>query len=219
MPNAAVTDLQIHEVFASIQGESTYAGLPCVMVRTAGCNLRCTYCDTLYALGQGEKWSASDILAKVDSYGLKHVEITGGEPLLQAGTVPLMKILCDRGYTVLLETNGSLEVTAVDPRVIRIIDLKTPASGAADLNLWSNLESLRPSDEIKFVLADRRDYDWSVDVLFRHALPARCAVLMGPVFGRLAPARLAEWILADRLPVRLQIQLHKLIWDAEARGV
>jgi len=211
--------LTICEIFASIQGESTFAGLPCVMVRTTGCNLRCTYCDTKYAFDGGTELSIDEILTRVDSYGLALVEITGGEPLMQPAAFPLMCRLCDRGYTVLLETNGSLDITGVDQRVVRIVDIKTPSSGAGDADLWSNLEVLRLQDEIKFVLADRRDYEFAVDVMRKHELAKRSKVLMGVVFGTLEPATLAEWILADRLPVRMQIQLHKVIWEPSARGV
>jgi 7-carboxy-7-deazaguanine synthase len=219
MADNSTEDLLISEIFASIQGESSYVGLPCVMVRLSGCNLRCTYCDTPYAFADGEKQRRDDVLARVDACGLQHVEITGGEPLLQPASLSLMRVLCDRGYTVLLETNGSLDISGVDPRVIRIVDIKTPSSGVADRNLWRNLETLRSRDEVKFVLADRGDYEWAVDVMRRRDLAATCAVLMGPTFGVLAPATLAQWIVADRLPVRLQVQLHKVIWNHQARGV
>lgn len=223
--------LKINEIFHSIQGESTWAGLPCTFIRLTGCHLRCHYCDTEYAFHEGRQMTLEAILAEVNRYGGTLVEVTGGEPLLQANVHPLMSRLCDGGRTVLIETSGACDISTCDPRVIRIMDLKTPGSGAMDRNLWNNIDHLRFRDEVKFVLTDRTDYEWSREVIARYDLPAKVhAVLMGAA-AEMAPGReiagmaglslreLAEWILADRLPVRLQMQLHKLIWDPMARGV
>ncbi|MHC5024446.1 MAG: radical SAM protein [Planctomycetota bacterium] len=223
--------LRVNEIFFSIQGESTRAGLPCVFVRLTGCHLRCTYCDTEYAFHEGTARSIEEIVDAVCSHPTSLVEITGGEPLLQPRVHDLMAQLCDRGRTVLLETSGACDISACDPRVIRILDLKTPGSGEADRTLWSNLDHLTARDEVKFVLTGRADYDWAKDVMTRRDLGQRCgAVLMSPVFEQpagpeidgareLDPQRLAEWILADGLPVRLQVQLHKHIWAPQTRGV
>jgi 7-carboxy-7-deazaguanine synthase len=212
-------ELLIHEVYASIQGESSYAGLPCVFVRTTTCNLRCRYCDTPHAFFEGIPMALADVTARVESFALPLVEITGGEPLLQPAVLPLMTLLCDRGHTVLLETSGALDVRPVDPRVIRIMDLKAPWSGEEASNLEANVSALGSRDEVKLVLADRADYEWAKAKMTTLRLAERCRVLMGPVFGRLDPQELATWVLADRLPVRMQLQLHKYIWDPEARGV
>lgn len=223
--------LRVNEVFHSIQGESTRAGLPCVFVRLAGCPLRCSYCDTEYAFREGSTRSLDDLLREVLSIDCPLVEITGGEPLVQAGVHALIRALADAGRTVLIETSGAIDISPCDPRAIRILDLKTPASGECDRNLWSNLDHLHERDEIKFVIGDRADYDWAKGVMAEHRLAERCAcVLMSPVFpqasGReiaghpgLSPRMLAEWILTDRLPVRLQLQMHKFIWDPGTRGV
>jgi 7-carboxy-7-deazaguanine synthase len=206
--------LIVNEIFHSIQGESTYAGLPCVFVRLTGCNRRCTWCDTAYAFTEGRPMSLDAIMAAVRRYDCPVVEITGGEPLLQPGVLPLMTRLCDVGKIVLLETGGSLDIAPVDPRVIRIMDLKCPSSGETAHNRLENIQHLRPTDEIKFVIADRADYDWA-----KQNLPARGHVLFSPVWDRLPLATLAEWILADPLPVRLQTQWHKHIWGPNVRGV
>jgi 7-carboxy-7-deazaguanine synthase len=227
--------LLINEIFYSIQGESTWAGLPCVFIRLTGCNLRCGYCDTEYAFHEGSRRSVEDVLAQVVPFACNLVEVTGGEPLLQPSVHPLMARLCDRGATVLLETSGGRDIAACDPRVIRIMDLKTPGSGEEERNLWSNLDHLTPRDEVKFVLCSRGDYQWARDVILRHDLAAKVhAVLLSPVHpvppGRELPGAgaaglnlrdLAQWMLADHLPpgVRLQVQLHKLIWDPMMRGV
>jgi 7-carboxy-7-deazaguanine synthase len=211
--------LVLHEVYASVQGESSYSGLPCTFVRTTACNLRCTWCDTPHAFTEGRPWSMDEVLAEIERLGLRLVEITGGEPLLQPNVLVLMRALCDRGYTVLLETSGSLDVAPVDERVIKILDLKAPGSGEEGANLYANLEHLTRKDELKFVLADRADYEWAKKQLEQHRLAERCQVLMSTVFGRLPPRDLAAWIVADRLPVRMQLQAHKYIWDAKARGV
>jgi len=211
--------LVLHEIYASIQGESTYAGQPCTFVRTTACNLRCSYCDTPHAFTQGRPYSLDQTFAQVASLGLPLVEVTGGEPLLQPAANPLMSRLCDAGYSVLLETSGSLDISAVDPRVVRIVDFKTPSSGEEQANLWSNVDALRRKDEVKLVLGNRQDYDWAKDLIERCDLPARCTVLMGSVFGQLPAGTLAQWIVEDRLPVRQQLQMHKYIWDPAARGV
>jgi 7-carboxy-7-deazaguanine synthase len=213
------TSLLVSEIFASIQGESSYAGRPCVFVRTSGCNLRCSYCDTRYAYEGGTLYSEEEILGRVKAFGLPLVEVTGGEPLMQPGVPALLVRLCDEGYTVLLETNGSLDITSVDPRVIRIVDMKSPSSGEASANREANLAALSAKDEVKLVLGSRADYEWAKALIARQALAGRCTVLLGAVFGQLAPEQLAAWILADKLPVRMQLQLHKIIWPSETRGV
>jgi 7-carboxy-7-deazaguanine synthase len=211
--------LRVTEIFHSIQGESSYAGQPCVFVRLTGCPLRCTWCDTDYAFYGGRECSIDEVLAKVQSYGCRLVEVTGGEPLAQPESLPLMTRLCDAGYTVLLETSGAVDIAPVDPRVHVILDVKCPGSGMADRMHWPNLSQLAAKDEAKFVLADRADYDWAREVLAEHDVAGRCTVLFSPVFGSLDVRQLAEWILADKLPVRFQIQLHKHIWAPDMRGV
>ncbi|MGH9379492.1 MAG: 7-carboxy-7-deazaguanine synthase QueE [Thermoanaerobaculia bacterium] len=211
--------LKIHEIFYSLQGESTWAGRPCVLVRLTGCQMRCRWCDTEYAFYDGDWRSLAEVLAEVARHGCDLVEVTGGEPLLQPGCLPLMRRLCDAGYTVLLETGGGLDISGVDPRVHRIVDVKCPGSGEAGNNRWENLDMLGPRDEVKFVLADRADFEWSCDVVRRYGLTARCPVHFSPVWGDLEPGELAEWIKECGLPVRLQLQLHKLLWGAHTRGV
>jgi 7-carboxy-7-deazaguanine synthase len=211
--------LLIHEIYHSVQGESTFAGLPCVFVRLAVCDSRCVWCDTPHAFNQGRLWTPQDILAQVQSYGCPLVEITGGEPLLQEEVLPLMTQLADRGLTVLLETSGVHDVGRVDPRVHIIMDLKCPDSGECPGNRWANLDVLKPTDQIKFVLASRRDFDWTVETIRTHGLDRRFTVLLSPVFGAVRPVELASWLLASGLQVRLQLQLHKYIWDPQARGV
>jgi len=226
----------INELFYSLQGESTYAGRPCVFIRLRGCHLRCNYCDTEYAFHEGDKRTIDKVIEQCfeltnGQTGCDLYEITGGEPLLQRGVHPLMARLCDLGKTVLIETSGACDIGVCDPRVIRIMDLKTPGSGEADRNDWSNLDKLNERDEVKFVLTDRADYDWMVAVLDKHRLHEKVnAVLVSAVnemrpgleiagVPGLAVRDLAEWILADNLPVRFQTQLHKLVWDPLARGV
>jgi 7-carboxy-7-deazaguanine synthase len=212
--------LAINEIFYSIQGESTRAGRPCVFVRLTACDLRCSWCDTEYAFYEGEKRSLDDILAEVNRYDCPLVEITGGEPLLQEEVYPLMERLLAGGRTVLLETGGHRSTARVPNGVIKIIDVKCPGSGEADRNDWSNLAALALHDEVKFVIRDRADYEFAKDVIARHDLVARCAaVLMSPVHGELDPRRLSEWMLADHLSARLQLQIHKFIWPATTRGV
>ncbi|RFM25209.1 MAG: radical SAM protein [Candidatus Thermochlorobacter aerophilum] len=211
--------LKVNEIFFSIQGESSQMGWPCVFVRLAECDLRCTYCDTEYAFYEGEMLSLEHIIEKVSSYGCKLVEITGGEPLLQSEVYELMTRLCDLGFSVMLETGGHILVDKVDARVKKIIDMKTPSSGMLRKNDYRNLEIAAPTDEIKFVIGSRLDYDWAKQVIEQYRLTERLTVLMSVVFGELSPQTLAEWILADRLPVRFQLQMHKYIWSPETRGV
>jgi 7-carboxy-7-deazaguanine synthase len=212
--------LTVNEIFYSIQGESTHAGRPCVFVRLTACDLRCSWCDTPYAFHEGQKMSVEDVLGRVREYGCDVVEITGGEPLLQKEVYPLMQRLLDEGRTVLLETGGHLSVEAVPEPVIRVIDVKCPGSGESEKNHWPNLEHLRPTDEIKFVIKDRADYEYARDIVSKHALVGRCAAVhFSPVHGVQDARQLSEWVLEDRLKVRVQLQLHKYIWDPATRGV
>ena len=214
---AAAVRLRITEIFASVQGESSRVGLPTVFVRLTGCPLRCTWCDTAYAFTGGSTRTLDDILAEVARHGLRHVCVTGGEPLAQKGCLALLTALCDAGYDVSLETSGALDIAEVDARVARIVDLKAPGSGEVDKNRYENIPMLRASDEVKIVLADAADYDWACAQIATHALDQRCSVLLSPVAGALDPAELAEWVVRDRLPVRFQLQLHKILWN-DARG-
>jgi len=210
----------INEVFYSVQGESTYAGRPCVFVRLTACDLRCTWCDTPYAFHEGRKRAIADVVAEVERYDCSLVEVTGGEPLLQEDVYPLMDELLARGKTVLLETGGHRSTARVPDPVVTILDIKCPASGEADRMDWENLSRLRPRDEVKFVINDRADYEYARDAIARHALAGRAAAIhMSPVHGVLNPRTLSEWVLADHLPVRVQLQLHKYIWPADLRGV
>jgi len=211
--------LWVNEVFYSIQGEGTHAGCPCVFVRLAGCNLRCAWCDTAYALNEGRWMSLEEILAQVRTWRCAVVEVTGGEPLLQPGVQSLLSALAEEYETVLLETSGALSIADIDPRVHRIVDIKCPRSGEVARNYWPNLDLLTARDEVKFVLLDRSDYEWARDVVRRYDLPRRCPVLFAPVHAALSTAELAAWILSDRLNVRLGVQLHKLIWPQAGRGV
>ena len=212
--------LSVNEIFYSIQGESTYAGKPCVFVRLAGCDLRCSWCDTAYAFAEGRKMSIDDIVNQVGEYGSPLVEVTGGEPLLQEDVYPLMERLLDGGRTVLLETGGQIDVSRVPGAVVKVMDVKCPASGESDKVDWGNIDRLGSRDQVKFVIQDRRDYEFARETVTRHALDRRCAaVLFSPVHGVLDPKALSEWILEDRLPVRLQLQIHKHIWGADVRGV
>jgi len=211
--------LLIHEIYRSLQGESTFAGLPCVFVRTTACHLRCTWCDTPHAFNRGERMTRADVLARVLEFDCPLVELTGGEPLLQPDVYPLMVELADARKTVLLETSGSLPIGGVDRRVHIIMDLKCPDSGECEANDYSNLECLKPSDEIKFVIASRKDWDWADATIREYGLDRRFAVLVSAVFGSVELSVLAEWVLASGLNVRMQLQMHKFIWDPQARGV
>ena len=207
--------LRITEIFHSLQGETRTVGYPTVFVRLTGCPLRCGYCDTEYAFQGGQWWSLDAILEAVGRHGAHYVTVTGGEPLAQRGCLALLERLCEAGYEVSLETSGALDVAGVDPRVVKVMDLKTPSSGELERNRYENIEHLSARDQVKFVLADRADYDWACSILRDCRLGERCEVLFSPVHGQLKPRLLAEWILADRLPVRLQLQLHKLLWGDE----
>jgi 7-carboxy-7-deazaguanine synthase len=217
---AAADQIRIHEIYESIQGESTFAGLPCTFVRLSRCNLRCRWCDTPHAFEGGTELSRADVLEKALSFGTPLIELTGGEPLLQAGAFPLLRELCDSGRTVLLETSGERDISEVDPRVHRIMDLKAPGSEESHRNRWENIEHLTQRDEVKVVLADRADYEWAKGVIEEHGLVERVnAVLLSCVWGELDPKDLVQWVLEDHLPVRVQIQMHKVIWDADTQGV
>ncbi|MFA6121483.1 MAG: 7-carboxy-7-deazaguanine synthase QueE [Sideroxydans sp.] len=215
MSNLANETLRISEIFFSLQGETSRVGLPTVFVRLTGCPLRCTYCDTTYAFTGGQTMSLQAILQQIAQYSPRYITVTGGEPLAQKNSLLLMRELCDAGYEVSLETGGMLDVSGVDERVSKVVDLKTPASGEMAKNLLSNLEYLNPQDEIKFVLCSEADYQWAQQMMHEHRLSQRCDVLFSPAQGQLAPKDLAEWILRDRLPVRLQVQLHKILWGNE----
>ncbi|RMH08377.1 MAG: radical SAM protein [Nitrospirae bacterium] len=211
--------LRITEIFHSIQGESTHMGRPCVFIRLAGCPLRCTWCDTTYAFHDGAEMDLATVMGRVREIDCRLVEITGGEPLSQPMVFPLITWLCNEGFEVLIETSGAVDVTPVDVRAQLILDLKCPGSGMTERMQWANLDHLQPHDQVKFVIRDRKDYCWARDIMTQYRLTERCTVLVGPVFGELEPRLLAEWVLADRLPVRMQLQLHKYIWDPAQRGV
>jgi 7-carboxy-7-deazaguanine synthase len=212
--------LVVHEIYASIQGESSFAGMPCAFVRLTGCNLRCVWCDTPQAFYGGTRMERKDVLARALALGTPLVELTGGEPLLQPGAIPLLRELCDAGKCVLLETSGEAPVDKVDPRVHKIMDLKAPGSGESHRNRWSNLDHLTANDEIKFVLADRGDYEWMKSAIREHRLEGRVKSLLAScVFGSLATKDLVAWVLEDKLDVRVQLQMHKYIWGADAQGV
>jgi 7-carboxy-7-deazaguanine synthase len=216
----AVQKLTVNEIYQSVQGESTWAGLPCVFVRLTFCDLRCTYCDTEYAFYEGNKMTLEEIVDKVRDFGCPLVEVTGGEPLLQPNCVPLLARLCDAGFTVLLETSGSHDIAPVDARVHRIMDLKTPSSGECGRNLYANIAHLTERDEVKFVIGSREDYEWTREKMREHDLAAKVrAVLLSPVFGKISPSDIVAWMLEDKLPARFQLQMHKFIWEPRARGV
>ncbi|MBN1299874.1 MAG: radical SAM protein [Melioribacteraceae bacterium] len=211
--------LKINEIYYSIQGESTFAGLPCVFIRLTFCNLRCSYCDTEYAFYEGTDRSIESILSEVKKYNCDLVEVTGGEPLVQDESLLLMKKLCDEGYQVLLETGGSLPITKIDNRVIIIMDLKCPSSKMEQKNNYANIDYLKKNDEIKFVIGTRADYDWSVNIIEKYKLNDKCNILFSVVFGKLSPLELVNWVLEDKLNVRFQLQLHKYIWKPDQKGV
>jgi 7-carboxy-7-deazaguanine synthase len=212
-------ELLIHEIYRSLQGESVFAGLPCVFVRLAVCDARCVWCDTPHAFNQGERMTLDDVVEKALSFNCPQIEVTGGEPLLQPEVFPLMTRLADSGPTVLLETSGAHDIGPVDPRVHIIMDLKCPDSGECENNLWTNIDKLKPSDEVKFVVTSRRDFDWTVDIVQQHELDRRFSALISPVFGQIELADLAAWILGSGLNLKMQLQLHKAIWSPTARGV
>jgi len=207
--------VKVSEIFFSLQGEARYSGCPTVFVRLTGCPLRCTYCDTEYAFHGGQWMDFKSVLAEVASYGARLVCVTGGEPLAQRNCLGLLRLMCDAGYRVSLETGGAHDIGEVDPRVSRVVDIKTPASGECDRNHWSNLLLLRTSDMLKFVICDRMDYEWSRAQVSERGLAAICEIIFSPAWGQLPPRELAEWILEDRLQVRMQLQLHKLVWGEE----
>jgi len=207
------SQLRVSEIFYSLQGETSRVGLPTVFIRLTGCPLRCVYCDTAYAFTGGKSMSLASILQQVAEYGPGYVTVTGGEPLAQKNCLSLLTALCDAGYQVSLETGGALDISGVDARVMRVVDIKTPASGEAAKNRWENLSLLTGHDEIKFVLCNEDDYQWAKQIMQQHQLAGKCDVLFSPVHGEMDATRLADWILRDRLPVRMQLQLHKLLWN------
>lgn len=212
--------LTVNEIYISVQGESTWAGLPCVFIRLTACDLRCTYCDTEYAFYEGKKKPLDDVIAEVLAYDCPLVELTGGEPLLQKNSLPLMTALCDAGKTVLIETSGAHDISKIDPRVHRIMDLKTPSSGECARNRYANIAFLNEGDEVKFVLGSREDYEWTRQQIIEHSLHTRVrAVLLSPIFGKIEPRDIVAWMLEDKLPARFQLQMHKFIWEPRARGV
>jgi len=211
--------LVVNEIFHSIQGESSHAGRPSVFIRLTYCNIRCSYCDTTYAFEEGEEMAIGAIIEKVKGYGCRLVEVTGGDPLFQENVHELMSLLCDEGFEVLVETGGSLDISRVDPRVKRIVDFKCPSSSMIQKNLWQNIQHLNAEDEVKFVIGNRADYDWAKTIIAQHGIDQHCPVLMSVVWSELEPVQLVEWILADRLNVRFQLQTHKYIWHPETRGV
>jgi len=212
-----VSSLRITEIFHSLQGESNTVGLPTVFIRLTGCPLRCVYCDTAYAFTGGEKIGIDAIIAQAEQYGTSYITVTGGEPLAQPGCLELMTKLLDKGYVVSLETSGALDVSKVDQRVVKVMDLKTPSSGELNRNCYQNIEYLTAKDQVKFVIGNDSDYDWSKSILTEYDLPNLCEILFSPVMGQQNPTELAEKILKDRLPVRFQLQLHKILWD-DAQG-
>jgi len=211
--------IKINEIYLSVQGESTHTGLPCIFIRLTGCNLRCSWCDTAYAFHEGKNMSIDEILQKVENFGIHLVEITGGEPLMQDNVYTLMRRLIEKGYKVMLETGGSISLERVPKDVIKIMDLKCPGSGEQEKNNLDNLKLLAPHDEVKFVILDKKDYEWSRDIIKKYKINETAHVLLSPVFDKLELKEMVKWILEDRLPVRLQTQLHKIIWDKNTIGV
>jgi 7-carboxy-7-deazaguanine synthase len=212
-------NLTVCEIFKSIQGESSFAGLPFTIVRLTGCNLRCAYCDTHYAWAEGVQMSVGDVAQAVEEFGMKHVLVTGGEPLLQSGSLELIERLLMERRIVLVETNGSMDISVLPEKAIAIMDIKCPGSGQSHMMDWDNLERLRPIDQVKFVLTDRRDYNWAAEICRKNLIGSCKEILMSTAFGRLSPRELADWMLSDNLEIRLQLQLHKQIWPDELRGV
>lgn len=210
--------MKINEIFKSIQGETTFQGLPSVFIRTTGCNLRCSWCDTKYAYSEGEDYSVDELLKIVEKFNCRYVVITGGEPLEQKETPELIKRLINNGYKVLVETNGSKDISIVDPETFKIVDFKCPSSNMSEKMLWGNVQNLSPHDEVKFVIADYNDYVWAKSVIESYNLSQICTTLLSPAFGSLKPELMAEWIINDNLPVRMQLQIHKYIWGPDARG-
>ena len=211
--------IKINEIYLSVQGESTHTGLPCIFIRLTGCNLRCSWCDTAYAFHEGKNMSIDEILQKVENFGIHLVEITGGEPLMQDNVYTLMKRLIEKGYKVMLETGGSISLERVPKDVIKIMDLKCPGSGEQEKNNLDNLKLLAPHDEVKFVILDKKDYEWSRDIIKKYKINETAHILLSPVFDKLELKEMVKWILEDQLPVRLQTQLHKIIWDKNTIGV
>ena len=211
--------LKVNEIYYSVQGESTSAGLPCVFIRLTYCNLRCTYCDTEYAFYEGKEKTVEEIIGEVKKFGCKLIEVTGGEPLFQEESFPLMKRLCDEGFDAMLETGGSLSIENVDERVKIIMDLKCPSSGMLKKNIYENVNYLKSSDELKFVIGNREDYDWAKGIIVKYDLMGKCSILFSVVYGELEPITLVNWILKDKLDVRFQLQMHKYIWHPETKGV
>jgi 7-carboxy-7-deazaguanine synthase len=211
--------LKVNEIFKSIQGESSYVGLPCAFVRLTGCHLRCTWCDTAYAFHEGTDMTVEEVVQKVEAMGVKFFELTGGEPLLQEDAFELVRRLCDLNYTILIETSGAVDLSGLDPRSIKIMDIKCPSSGMTDKMIWENLNHLSPRDEVKFVIKDHIDFDWAKDIIRKYQLAKKVHLLFSPVFHELESQTLAEWILKENLPVRMQLQIHKYIWSPETRGV
>jgi len=214
-----MSTIVVNEIFHSVQGESTYAGLPCVFVRLTACDLRCSWCDTEYAFYEGTRREVADVVREVLEKGCDLVEVTGGEPLLQSSVHDLVAALLDQGKTVLIETGGHRDISVLDPRVKRIVDVKTPSSGESHRNRTENFEDLRDGDELKFVVQERADFEWALDMIVRHDLERRCPLLFSPVWGELEPVELADWLLAAGVPARLQLQLHKILWPEVLRGV
>ena len=211
--------LKVNEIYYSIQGESTHAGRPCIFIRLTYCNLRCTYCDTEYAFYDGEDIEIPEIMAKIKRWNCNLVEVTGGEPLFQDECIDLLNELTNQNYEVLLETGGSLSISDVPIEIVRIVDFKCPSSGMEKKNLWSIVNDLQPHDEVKFVIGDREDFDWAKEMLNKYSLNEKCSILFSPTFGKIDPSLIVEWILEGDIPVRMQLQMHKLIWESERKGV
>ena len=211
--------LKVNEIYYSIQGESTHVGRPCIFIRLTYCNLRCTYCDTEYAFYEGKDIEIPEIMAKIKQWNCNLVEVTGGEPLFQDKCIDLLNELMNQNYEVLLETGGSLSISDVPTEIVKIVDFKCPSSGMEKKNLWSIVNDLQPHDEVKFVIGDREDFDWAKEMLNKYSLNKKCSILFSPTFGKIDPSLIVEWILEGDIPVRMQLQMHKHIWESEAKGV